>query len=116
MLLPRFWLEDYVSPPLSTPELVEALDLSGTAVERVLRHGVGSPERFVVGRVLDAERHPDADRLTVCRVEVGEGVVQQIVCGAPNVAPGQTVAVALPGAIMPDGTTLGAARLRPAFA
>jgi len=112
MLLPRFWLEDYVSPPLSTPELVEALDLSGTAVERVLRHGVGSPERFVVGRVLDAERHPDADRLTVCRVEVGGGTVQQIVCGAPNVAAGQTVAVALPGAVMPDGSTLDARPLR----
>ncbi|MGI8594233.1 MAG: phenylalanine--tRNA ligase subunit beta [Solirubrobacteraceae bacterium] len=112
MLLPRFWLEDHVAPPLSTPELVEALDLSGTAVERVLRHGVGSPERFVVGSVLDAERHPDADRLTVCRVEVGEGTVQQIVCGAPNVAAGQTVAVALPGAVMPDGSTLGTASLR----
>ena len=112
MLLPRFWLEDHVAPALSTPELVEVLDLSGTKVERVLRHGVGSPERFVVGRVLDAERHPDADRLTVCRVEVGEGTVQQIVCGAPNVGTGQTVAVALPGAVMPDGSTLGAARLR----
>jgi len=112
MLLPRFWLEDHVSPPLSTPELVERLDLSGTAVERVLRHGVGSPERFVVGRVLYADRHPDADRLTVCRVGVGEGAVQQIVCGAPNVAAGQTVAVALPGAVMPDGSTLRAARLR----
>ncbi|CAN5465751.1 phenylalanine--tRNA ligase subunit beta [soil metagenome] len=112
MLLPRFWLEDYVSPPLSTPELVEVLDLSGTAVERVLRHGVGSPERFVVGRVLDADRHPDADRLTVCRVDVGQGTVQQIVCGAPNVAAGQTVAVALPGAVMPDGSTLDARPLR----
>src|SRR4051794_8562975 len=86
--------------------------MTGTAVERVTRHGVGELEAFVVGRVLDAERHPDADRLTVCRVAVGEGDVAQIVCGAPNVAAGQTVAVARPGAVMPDGTPLGAAKLR----
>ncbi|MDX6660125.1 MAG: phenylalanyl-tRNA synthetase beta chain, partial [Solirubrobacteraceae bacterium] len=59
-----------------------------------------------------ADPHPDADRLTVCRVDVGDGEAAQIVCGAPNVAAGQTVAVARPGAVMPDGTTLGAAKLR----
>src|SRR5205085_10228030 len=55
---------------------------------------------------------PDADRLTVCRVDVGGGEPAQIVCGAPNVASGQTVAVARPGALMPDGTKLGRAKLR----
>ncbi|HEX6391241.1 MAG TPA: phenylalanine--tRNA ligase subunit beta, partial [Solirubrobacteraceae bacterium] len=69
-------------------------------------------EHFVVGRVLEAERHPDADRLTVCLVAVGEGDTARIVCGAPNVASGQTVAVARPGAIMPDGTKLKKAKLR----
>jgi phenylalanyl-tRNA synthetase beta chain len=112
MLLPRFWLEDYCDPGVSTPELVDRLDLTGTAVERWFRHGVGSPERFVVGRVLSAEKHPDADRLTVCTVDVGEGEPTQIVCGAPNVAAGQTVPVARPGAVMPDGSELGAAKLR----
>jgi phenylalanyl-tRNA synthetase beta chain len=67
---------------------------------------------FVTGHVLEAERHPDADRLTVCKVDVGRGDAQTIVCGAPNVAAGQTVAVALPGAVMPDGSTLGEAKLR----
>jgi phenylalanyl-tRNA synthetase beta chain len=62
--------------------------------------------------VLSAERHPDADRLTVCSVDVGAGDPSTIVCGAPNVAAGQTVAVARPGAIMPDGTKLGEAKLR----
>jgi phenylalanyl-tRNA synthetase beta chain len=62
--------------------------------------------------VLSAERHPDADRLTVCTVALGEGDTAQIVCGAPNVAQGQTVAVARPGAVMPDGTKLGKAKLR----
>jgi phenylalanyl-tRNA synthetase beta chain len=62
--------------------------------------------------VLSADRHPDADRLTVCTVDVGTGDERTIVCGAPNVAAGQIVAVAEPGAVMPDGTKLGRAKLR----
>ncbi len=62
--------------------------------------------------MLAAEKHPDADRLTVCEVDDGSGKPRTIVCGAPNVAAGQTVAVALPGATMPDGTKLGEAKLR----
>jgi phenylalanyl-tRNA synthetase beta chain len=62
--------------------------------------------------VIEAAKHPDADRLSVCLVDVGAAAPQQIVCGAPNVAAGQTVAVAKPGAVMPDGTTLGKVRLR----
>ena len=73
---------------------------------------MGDPDGFVVGRVLEAEPHPDADRLTVCKVDVGAGEPEQIVCGAPNVAAGQIVAVARPGAVMPDGTKLGKAKLR----
>src|SRR4051812_29449093 len=86
--------------------------MTGPEVERTPRHGVGALDAFVVGRVLSAEPHPDADRLRVCKVAVGEGDVAQIVCGAPNVAEGQTVAVAQPGAVMPDGTRLGKAKLR----
>src|SRR6185503_11749154 len=74
--------------------------------------GVGDPAEFVVGRVLTAEQHPDADRLSVCTVDTGDGEPSTIVCGAPNVAAGQTVAVARPGAVMPDGTKLGKAKLR----
>ena len=73
---------------------------------------MGDVSAFVTGRVLEAEQHPDADRLSVCKVDVGRGEPQTIVCGAPNVAAGQTVAVALPGAVMPDGSTLGEAKLR----
>src|SRR4051794_23523931 len=85
--------------------------MTGTKVEAL--HSVGVPDvsEFVVGRVLSAEKHPDADRLTVCEVDVG-GATSTIVCGAPNVAAGQIVAVARPGAIMPDGTQLGEAKLR----
>jgi phenylalanyl-tRNA synthetase beta chain len=73
---------------------------------------VDAVELFVVGKVLEHAQHPDADRLSVCRVDVGNGRVAQIVCGAPNVAAGQTVAVARPGAIMPGGAKLGKAKLR----
>ena len=71
---------------------------------------MGDPADFVVGKVLEVERHPDADRLTICRVDDGAGEPRTIVCGAPNVAAGQTVAVARPGAIMPDGSKLGEAK------
>ncbi len=112
MRVPLRWLHDFTRPELTTAELADRLDMTGTKVERVERFGVGDPAAFVVGRVLAADPHPDADRLSVCRVDVGDGEAAQIVCGAPNVAAGQTVAVARPGAVMPDGTTLGAAKLR----
>ena len=86
--------------------------MAGDKLERLHRVGVGDAAAFVIGRVLEAEQHPDADRLSVCLVDVGRGEPQTIVCGAPNVAAGQTVAVALPGAVMPDGSTLGEAKLR----
>ena len=112
MRVPVEWLREYCDPPLDTAALAERLAMTGTEVERVERHGVGALERFVVGKVLEAGRHPDADRLSVCLVDVGDGAPAQIVCGAPNVAAGQTVAVAKPGAVMPDGSTLGTAKLR----
>ena len=112
MRLPLLWLHDHVDPGLSAEELAERLAMTGTEVDRVHRHGVAALEHFRVGKVLSAERHPDADRLTVCTVDLGEGEPHQIVCGAPNVAAGQTVAVASPGAIMPDGTKLKKAKLR----
>src|SRR4051794_2109623 len=112
MRVPVEWLRDYVRPGVGVRELAERLALTGTEVEGIHQHGVGAVDAFVVGKVLSAERHPDADRLSVCIVDVGEGEPSQIVCGAPNVAPGQTVAVARPGAVMPDGTKLGRAKLR----
>ena len=112
MRVPYAWLREYCAPDISLHDLEQRLTLSGTKVEAIHHHGVGSPEGFVVGKVLSAEKHPDADRLSVCIVDVGEAEPSQIVCGAPNVARGQTVAVARPGAVMPDGTTLGKAKLR----
>jgi phenylalanyl-tRNA synthetase beta chain len=113
MRVPITWLHEYVNPDgLDANALAERLALTGTEVERVEHHGVSALQQFVVGRVLERKRHPDADRLSVCMVDIGGSTPQQIVCGAPNVAAGQVVAVAKPGAVMPDGTRLNKARLR----
>jgi phenylalanyl-tRNA synthetase beta chain len=114
MRVPLSWLREYCDPDLDVDAIEERLTMTGTKVEAVHREGVRSGEGFVVGRVLSAEQHPGADRLKVCRVDLGRDDAEPatIVCGAPNVAAGQTVAVALPGAVMPDGTKLKQAKLR----
>jgi phenylalanyl-tRNA synthetase beta chain len=112
MRVPRLWLREYCSPELDTHQLADRLTMTGTKVEAIHHHGVAAPENFVVARVLSAQRHPEADRLSVCSVDDGGGEPRQIVCGAPNVAAGQTVAVARPGAVMPDGAELRKVKLR----
>jgi phenylalanyl-tRNA synthetase beta chain len=112
MRVPLPWLREYCDPDLDVREIEERLTMTGTKVEAIHHHGVRSTEGFRVGRVLSAEQHPDADRLKVCKVDIGGDEPATIVCGAPNVAGGQTVAVACPGAVMPDGTKLKKAKLR----
>ncbi|MFN8161339.1 MAG: phenylalanine--tRNA ligase subunit beta [Solirubrobacterales bacterium] len=111
MRVPLSWLREYCDPGMEAAELAERLAMRSCEVERIDAVGPPSPEGFVVGRVLSVDGHPDADRLSVCRVDTGEGL-RTIVCGAPNVAEGMTVPVALPGALMPDGTKLRSAKLR----
>jgi len=114
MRVPLPWLREYCDPGLEVEVIEERLTMTGTKVEAIHHQGVGSSENFVVGRVLEVEAHPDADRLKVCRVDLGADgqAPATIVCGAPNVAADQTVAVALPGAVMPDGMELKRAQLR----
>jgi phenylalanyl-tRNA synthetase beta chain len=115
MRVPLDWLREYSDPALDAKGIEERLTMTGTKVEAIHHHGVGAVEKFVVGRVLEVEQHPDADRLKVCKVDLGAGdpdAPATIVCGAPNVAAGQTVAVATPGAVMPDGTKIKQAKLR----
>ncbi|MGH2975878.1 MAG: phenylalanine--tRNA ligase subunit beta, partial [Solirubrobacterales bacterium] len=111
MRVPYSWLREHCDPGTGPAELAERLAMTGTEVERVLTVGPPSAEGFVVGRVLTAEPHPNADRLRVCSVDAGDGE-RTIVCGAPNVAAGQTVPVALPGATLPGGQKIGKAKLR----
>jgi phenylalanyl-tRNA synthetase beta chain len=111
MKVPYSWLREHCDPGLGVEELAELIALRTTEVERISCVGPPSADNFVVGRVVSVDRHPNADRLSVCKVETGSGV-RTIVCGAPNVAAGQTVPVALPGATLPGGQELGRAELR----
>jgi phenylalanyl-tRNA synthetase beta chain len=116
MKVPVDWLTQYCDPGLGVEELASALALSGTEVERVTTFGVprgdGNGALFRIGEVKDVSQHPEADRLKVCRVRLADADERTIVCGAPNVAAGQAVLVALPGAVLPDGTRLGKVKLR----
>lgn len=103
------WLRTLVDPPLGTRELADAITMSGVEVEQL--EPVAPPfESVVVGEVTSVEKHPDADRLTVCQVNVGVAPLT-IVCGAPNVQAGIKVPTALPGARLP-GLEIKAARVR----
>jgi phenylalanyl-tRNA synthetase beta chain len=115
MRVPLDWLREYCDPSLDPKGIEERLTMTGTKVEAIHHYGVSAVEHFVVGRVLEVHAHPDADRLKLCKVDLGageSGAPATIVCGAPNVAAGQTVAVATPGAVMPDGTKIKQAKLR----
>ncbi|MHB8159307.1 MAG: phenylalanine--tRNA ligase subunit beta [Thermoleophilia bacterium] len=116
MKVPLSWLKEYVAIDMSATELADRLALTGTEVERVTRVGLpaddGNLDRFVVGRVKKKSAHPDADKLTLCEVEVGDGQVEQIVCGAKNFEEGDRTAVCLPGGMLPDGRKLEAAVIR----
>jgi len=105
MRAPLSWLREYVTVDATADEIAHRLAISSLEVERVIDAGVadadGNLGRFLVGRVLEAAPHPNADRLRVCQVDVGEGDARQIVCGAWNFEAGATVAVALPGAYLP---------------
>ena len=90
------WLSEYVSHGLSIAELADALTLSGLEVEHIEQHDL-SLDGVLVGQVRSVRPHPDADRLQLCDVDLGDGTPVQIVCGAPNVAPDQRVPVATAG-------------------
>ena len=105
MRAPLSWLREYVTVDASTEEIARRLFGSSLQVDELVDVGVadadGNLGRFLVGRVLEVEQHPNADRLRVCHVDVGERDAREIVCGAWNFEAGATVAVALPGALLP---------------
>src|SRR4051795_10206382 len=116
MRVPVSWLREYVPLEMPLPELADRLSISTAEVEGIERRGVpdedGNLGLFRVGRVLEAIKHPNADRLQLTRVDVGEGEPRQIVCGAWNFGAGATVAVALPGAVLPNGLELDRRKVR----
>ena len=117
MKVPVSWLREYVDFDWPVEQLAAKLVFTSCEVHRILHRGVvdadGNLGHFLVGRVVEAGKHPNADRLQLCLVDVGEGEPRQIVCGAWNFGAGATVAVALPGALLPGADApLGEAKLR----
>ena len=102
MQFPESWLREFCNPPLNSQQLADTLTMAGLEVEECVP--VAPPfTHIVVGSIVDAEQHPNADRLRVCKVDAGTGELLQIVCGAPNARPGIKVPCALVGAELPPG-------------
>ncbi|MDR0467347.1 MAG: phenylalanine--tRNA ligase subunit beta [Campylobacteraceae bacterium] len=111
MLITRNWLQEWINiSAFSTDELCKTLNSIGLEVDSVTSYKM--PENCVVGYVVSKEKHPNADKLSVCQVDVGMGTPLQIVCGAPNVDVKQYIAVALDGAILPGNLKIEKTILR----
>ena len=102
MQFPESWLREFCNPPLSTAQLAEALTMAGLEVEE-LRPVAPSFTNIVVGEIREAVQHPNADRLRVCKVDIGQADLLDIVCGAPNARIGIKIPVAMIGAELPPG-------------
>ncbi|MHB8455200.1 MAG: phenylalanine--tRNA ligase subunit beta [Acidiferrobacterales bacterium] len=111
MKISEQWLREWVPTRIGSDALAERLTMAGLAVEAMLPVGPAL-EHVVVGEILSVHPHPAADRLRICVVSVGKKPVLNIVCGAPNAAAGLIVPVALPGAILPDGTRIERSEIR----
>ncbi len=102
MQFPESWLREFCNPPLTTEQLAETLTMAGLEVEELKL--VAPPfSKIVVGEIKSAAKHPNADKLQVCEVDVGQGALLNIVCGAPNARVGIKVPCAMVGAELPPG-------------
>ena len=112
MIISLDWLSEYVDlNGLSTDEIVRLLTFAGVEVEGIEVRGVAS-DQIVVAQILESARHPDADRLSVCRVDGGGPTPLQIVCGASNFRVGDKVPLALEGAVLPGDFKIKRTRMR----
>ncbi|HID48178.1 MAG TPA: phenylalanine--tRNA ligase subunit beta, partial [Chromatiales bacterium] len=105
------WLREWVDPPVSTEELAHQLTMAGLEVDAI-EPVAGEFRKVVVGEVLAVEPHPDADKLRVCQVKVGEDKLLTIVCGAANARAGLKAPVALVGAVLPGDFRIKKSKLR----
>ena len=107
------WLRDYVALDASVEEISRAITFLGFEVESVATTGAPKLSNVVVGEILTRAKHPNADKLSVCTVDVGPaGGVKTIVCGAPNCDAGRRVPVALPGAVLPGNFAIKQSKIR----
>lgn len=114
MKISRNWLRHYVRLYASTEELKRAITMLGFEVEGVSNTGLPPLEHVVVGEIKTRDKHPNADKLSVCTVDVGAalGGIRTIVCGAPNCDAGNRVPVALPGAVLPGDFKIKQSKIR----
>ena len=110
MKIAESWLREWVDPDFDTGELAHRLTMLGHEVDDVSAYGDGLDD-IVVAEVVGAEKHPNADKLTLCQVDDGQGTVD-VVCGAPNVTLGMRAAFARPGVKLPNGMKLRKAKIR----
>ncbi len=111
MKLSEHWLRTMVDPPIDSDELAHALTMAGLEVEETVK-AAPAFSGVVAARIVAVERHPNADRLSVCRVDAGSGDLLSIVCGAPNAASGLVVPCARIGATLPGGVVIRATTMR----
>ena len=111
MLVPLSWLKEHLETEASVDDICDMLTQLGHEIEEV-EDTSPSFDGIVIGHVLEREQHPEADRLGVCKVDIGDGEPKQIVCGAPNARAGIKVAVITVGARLPDGTKIKKSKLR----
>ncbi len=110
MIITRSWLNEWIDlEGISTEDLTKTFNAIGLEVDRIKSYEM--PKKVIVGKVLECEKHPDADKLNVCKVDIGTSV-RQIVCGASNVREGLDVVVASIGAVMPSGMVIKPVKLR----
>ncbi len=110
MIVTRSWLNEWIDlSGITTEDLAKTFNSIGLEVDRIKSYAV--PKKIVVGKVLECEKHPDADKLNVCKVDIGTSI-RQIVCGASNVRVGLDVVVATIGAQMPGGLVIKPVKLR----
>ncbi len=110
MLLPIKWLKDYIKTDKNSRELADGLTLSGSHVESINKLNQGI-EKVIVGKILTIEKHPDADKLLICKVDIGNEELQ-IITGAKNLSQGDFVPVAIVGAKLPGGVEIGVTNFR----
>ena len=105
------WLKDHLETDASLDQILYALTDLGLEVEKV-SNPADRLKDFTIGKIVEAEKHPDADKLRVCQVETDDGKTQ-IICGAPNARVGITVVIAKPGTYVPGiDTTIGVGKIR----
>jgi phenylalanyl-tRNA synthetase beta chain len=111
MKIAESWLREWVNPELETEELGHQLTMLGHEVDGIEHEGTGISE-VIVAEVVECGKHPDADKLSVCKVSDGGAELIDIVCGAPNVRQGMKTPLAKPGVTLPNGMKLRKAKIR----